>query len=166
MYAWADTVAQSGGLRLGGGGSFQVAAWQRLNGGAGRRSVRSRAMALGLGLAVAGLNRAGIGPLRSDVSGVALRRGALAGFTEVLARLDVPAAHVIFGHTHRAGPLPGDDPSEWGRLLNTGSWVYEARFIGDDPLGSPYRPGFAVIVARRRAAGAGQLARPGVKQTA
>ena len=79
MYAWADTVAQSGGLRLGGGGSFQVAAWQRLNGGAGRRSVRSRAMALGLGVAIAGLNRAGIGPLRSDVSGVALRRGALAG---------------------------------------------------------------------------------------
>ena len=147
MYAWADTVAQSGGLRLGGGGSFQVAAWQRLNGGAGRRSVRRRAMALGLGMAIAGLNRAGIGPLRSDVSGVALRRGALAGFTEVLARLEVPAAHVIFGHTHRAGPLPGDDPSEWGRLLNTGSWVYEARFIGADPLGSPYRPGFAVIVA-------------------
>ncbi len=81
------------------------------------------------------------------MSGVALRRGALAGFTEVLARLGVPAAHVIFGHTHRAGPLPGDDPSEWGRLLNTGSWVYEARFIGEDPLGSPYRPGFAVIVA-------------------
>ena len=147
MYAWADTVAQSGGLRLGGGGSFQVAAWQRLNGGAGRRNVRSRAMALGLGVAIAGLNRAGIGPLRADVSGVALRRGALAGFTEVLARLGVPAAHVIFGHTHRAGPLPGDDPSEWGRLLNTGSWVYEARFIGDDPLGSPYRPGFAAIVA-------------------
>ena len=29
MYAWADAVAQSGGLRVGGGGSFQIAAWQR-----------------------------------------------------------------------------------------------------------------------------------------
>jgi len=146
MYAWADTIAQSGGLRLGGGGSFQIAAWQTLNGGAGRRRLRSRGMALGLAAVVAGLNRAGMGPLRADVSGVALRRGALAGFTEVLARLDVPAAHVIFGHTHRAGPLPRDDPSEWGRLLNTGSWVYEPRFVGADPLGSPYRPGFAVVV--------------------
>ena len=147
MYAWADTVAQSGGLHIGGGGSFQIAAWQRLNGGAGaRRSVRSRAMALGLAAAVAGLNRAGVGPLRADVSGVALRRGALAGFSESLARLSVPAAHVIFGHTHRAGPLPGDDRSEWGRLLNVGSWVYESRFVGDDPARSPYRPGFAAIV--------------------
>ena len=111
MYAWADTVAQSGGLHVGGGGSFQVAAWHRLNGAGGRRSVRSRAMALGLAAAVAGLNRAGVGPLRPDVSGVALRRGALAGFTEVLARLDVTAAHVIFGaHPPRrslAGRRPG-----------------------------------------------------------
>ena len=151
MYAWADTVAQSGGLRLGHGGSFQIAAWQALNGGAGRRSLRSRAMALGLASAVAGLNRAGIGPLRPDVSGVALRRGALAAFTEVVDRLGVPARHVIFGHTHRAGPLPADDRSEWGatgsiRLLNTGSWVDEPRFVGADPLGSPYRAGFAAIV--------------------
>ena len=146
MYAWADTVAQSGGLHVGRGGSFQIAAWQALNGGARRRSVRSRATALGLAAAVAGLNRVGMGPLRPDVSGVALRRGALAGFSEVVTRLQVPASHVIFGHTHRAGPLPRDDRSEWGRLINTGSWVHEARFIGDDPTGSPYRPGFAAIV--------------------
>jgi hypothetical protein len=84
-----------------------------------------------------------------------LRRGALAGFTETLDRLGVPAAHVIFGHTHRAGPLPGDDRSEWSgsggrtggtRLVNTGSWVYEPRFIGADRLGSPYRPGFGAVV--------------------
>ena len=106
MYAWADTVAQSGGLHVGGGGSFQIAAWQRLNGGAGGRPrVRSRAMALGLAAAVAGLNRAGIGPLRPDVSGVALRRGALAGFTEVLDRLDVPRApRDLRAHAPRRAP--------------------------------------------------------------
>jgi hypothetical protein len=148
MYAWAETVAQSGGLRVGRGGSFQIGAWQALNGAGGtRRSLRARAMALGLAAAVAGLNRAGMGPLRADVSGVALRRGALAAFAEVVGRLGVPpAAHVIFGHTHRAGPLQGDDPSEWGRLVNIGSWVDEARLIGDDPAGSPYRPGFAATV--------------------
>ena len=148
MYAWADTVAQSGGLHIGGGGSFQIAAWQALN---GRRSLRGRAMGIGLAAAVAGLNRAGIGPLKADVSGVALRRGALAGFSEAVTRLRVPTSHVIFGHTHRAGPLEGDDRSEWSatggtRLMNVGSWVYEARFVGDDPGGSPYRPGFAAVV--------------------
>jgi hypothetical protein len=150
MYAWADTVAQSGGLRLGRGGSFQIGAWEALN-GAGPRSLRSCVMALGLAAAVAGVNRVGMGPLRADVSGVALRRGALGAFTEVVGRLGVPAAHVIFGHTHRAGPLPGDDWSEWGatggtRLINTGSWVHEPRFVGDDPRGSPYRAGFAATV--------------------
>ncbi len=59
---------------------------------------------------------------------------------------------MIFGHTHRAGPLPGDDAQRVGAparargLLNTGSWVYEPGFLGDDPARSPYRPGFAVVL--------------------
>jgi hypothetical protein len=153
MYAWIDAVAEFGGLRGGGSdGSFQITAWEALNGAGGRRSLRSRAMALGLGAAVAGLNRAGMGPLRADVSGVALRRSALAAFGQVLDRLGVPpTGHVIFGHTHRAGPLPGDDQGEWRategtRLINTGSWVHERRFLGPDPFSSPYRAGFAAIV--------------------
>jgi hypothetical protein len=108
--------------------------------------VRSRAAAASFPALVAGLNRAGLGPLRPDVSGVELRRAALRAFAEVTDRLDVRAAHVIFGHTHRAGPLPGDDRSEWGRMLNTGSWVHEPGFLGDSPRESPYRPGFAAIV--------------------
>ncbi|MGB0094259.1 MAG: hypothetical protein WBP81_17230, partial [Solirubrobacteraceae bacterium] len=76
-----------------------------------------------------------------------LRRAALRAFGEVLARLDISAAHVLFGHTHRAGPLPRDDRSEWrgptGRaVLNTGSWVHEPAFLGAAPSESPYRPGF------------------------
>ena len=59
------------------------------------------------------LNRAGLGPLRADISGPELRRGALRAFGEVLTRLRVDAPHVIFGHTHRAGPLPADDRYEW-----------------------------------------------------
>jgi len=69
---------------------------------------------------------------------------------EVVARLQIDARHVIFGHTHRSGPLPDDDPGEWrlaggGRLLNTGCWVYESMYLDRD-WGSPYWPGGAAIV--------------------
>ena len=58
---------------------------------------------------------------------------------------------MIFGHTHRAGPLPGDERAEWrslsgARLYNTGSWLLDPSFLGADPKTSPYRPGFAALV--------------------
>ncbi len=92
----------------------------------------------GVQAAVLALNRAGIGPLRPDVSGHELRRAGLHAFETVLGRLGVPARHAIFGHTHRAGPLPGDDRSEWvaatgAAMLNTGCWVYERGLLGADP---------------------------------
>lgn len=148
MYAWIDTVAQMGGLRgSGSDGSFQIKAWRALTGADGSGGLRRRALLVAFPGVVAGLNALGLGPLRADVSAVELRRAALGAFGEVLARLEVPAAaHVLFGHTHRAGPLPGDEPSEWGRLLNTGSWVYEPGYLGDAPHESPYRPGFAAVV--------------------
>ena len=98
-------------------------------------------------LAIAGLNRLGLGPLRADLSGVELRRASLRAMGEVVARLRIDARHVIFGHTHRSGPLPDDDPNEWrlaggGRLLNTGCWVYESMYL-DRHWGNPYRPGAA-----------------------
>ena len=154
MYAWIDAVAQTGGLRgSGGDGSFQVRAWRAL-GGAGRRGgvgrrggLRRRGLAVAFPVVVAALNRAGMGPLRADVSGHELRRAGLRAFGEVLARLGLPpGAHVMFGHTHRAGPLPADDQGEWGRVLNTGSWVHDPAWIGDSPGDSPYRPGFAATL--------------------
>lgn len=148
MYAWIDAVAQTGGLRgSGGDGSFQVRAWRALSRGGGGGGLRRRGMAAAFPAAVAVLNRAGMGPLRADVSGPELRRAGLRAFHEVLRRLGVPAnAHVIFGHTHRAGPLPDDDRGEWGRAVNAGSWVHDPAWIGDSPGDSPYRPGFAVVV--------------------
>jgi hypothetical protein len=70
---------------------------------------------------------------------------------EVTARLQIPAADVIFGHTHRAGPLPGDALEAWRtasgtRLWNSGSWLFERAFLGWEPQASPYRPGFCVLV--------------------
>jgi hypothetical protein len=102
-------------------------------------------------VAVAALNRLGLGPLTADLSGAQLRRAGLRAFAEVLERLSIDAPHAIFGHTHRAGPLPGDDRAEWvtsagTEIVNSGCWLREPRFMGSDPARSPYRPGFAVIV--------------------
>lgn len=152
LYAWIDAIAQSGRPQAGGGsGTVQVRAWRALAPSERRWSLRRAGIGMVFGAVVAALNRAHMGPLRADVSGVQLRRAALQAFDEVLVRLGVDAPHVIFGHTHRAGPLPGDERSEWTaskgtRLVNTGCWVHEPGFLGEDPSRSPYRPGFCAFV--------------------
>lgn len=105
--------------------------------------------------AVAALNRLGLGPFDPDISGHALRRAGLQAMAEVVRRLDIEAEHVIFGHTHRPGPLP-TDVDEWTlpargdrpptRLMNTGSWVYQPLFLAARPSDSPYWPGRCVVV--------------------
>ena len=151
IYAWIHAVAQradpdrSGML---GGGS--VRGWDALT-GPGRRTLRGRVIAFGWPVAIAGLNRAGLGPFRAHLSGPELRQAGLRAVTEVVARLNAETGYVIFGHTHRAGPLPTDDGAEWctvggTRLINSGCWVEEPSFLGPDPMRSPYRPGFAVRV--------------------
>jgi hypothetical protein len=151
MYAWIDAVAQGGGVRGRGGGGLQVRAWRALQGRRRRRSIRGAGVALAFPALVAALNRAGLGPLRAAVSGEELRRAGLRGFAEALERLDVRAAHVVSGHTHRAGPLPGDELAEWTTstgavMLNVGSWVNEKGFLTDSQRESPYRPGFCAVI--------------------
>ncbi|HEV2752556.1 MAG TPA: hypothetical protein VGV36_01835, partial [Solirubrobacteraceae bacterium] len=152
LYAWTHAVAQRaqpGRAAAGAGGSIKV--WRLLAGGA-RRPIRHRALAAAFPLAVAALNRAGLGALSSDLRGSELRRSALVAMAEVQRRLGIEAPHVVFAHTHRTGPLHGDDPDEWRgaagtRLHNTGSWVYETHFMSPDPTGtSPYWPGGAVAL--------------------
>ena len=152
MYAWIHVVAQNGGARLGRGShGASTRAWSTLTGSRQRRDLRGRALVAAFPAAVAALNLAGLGPLRADISGPELRRAGLRAFGEVLARLRVPAPHVVFGHTHRAGPLPGDELAEWraptgAQITNSGCWVHEPGFLGSRPERSPYRVGFAVIV--------------------
>jgi hypothetical protein len=161
MYAWLDAVAQTGGPRLGGGRTTgasasatgaSASAWRALAGGDGqRRGLRRRVLAAAFPAVVAGLNRAGLGPLSADLSSGGMRRARLAALGEVLLRLGVHAPHVLFGHTHRAGPLPADDRAEWRTitgttLTNVGSWVNDATFVGDDASVSPYCPGFGVML--------------------
>jgi hypothetical protein len=152
MYAWLHAVAQ--GAVPGRGSGLQggsVRGWRALTERRGRRGVRDRAIAATWPVVIAALNRAGLGPLRAEISGSALRRSGLRSMAEVCAALGVSADYVIFGHTHRAGPVPGDDPAEWvtargARLINSGCWVHEPAFMGSDPSQSPYRTGFCVVV--------------------
>ena len=113
--------------------------------------LRSSAVRRGFPLAVATLNRLGLGPLQANISASELRRTALVAMGEVAAALQLGDAHVVFGHTHRAGPLPGDDLQEWrgrlgARLINTGSWTYSAGFLGQEDSDNPYWPGSCVVV--------------------
>jgi predicted phosphodiesterase len=92
--------------------------------------------------------------LRGDRVGTApgeVRRPGLLPIGLVLERLRVEADHVLFGHTHRTGPLPGDPAAAWHRrdgtaLWNTGSWVYERAYVGSDGPRSPYWPGTVLML--------------------
>jgi Calcineurin-like phosphoesterase superfamily domain len=149
LYQLAQTPSTA--LRTLAAGSASTGVWKTLNGG-GSRGLRARLLGdLAIPAAVAVLNRAGLGPLEAEISGPQLRRAALRAMGEVIESLGIDAGHVIFGHTHRAGPLPGDDPAEWtapggARLLNSGSWIYEPAFLGESAGDSPHWPGGLVIV--------------------
>jgi hypothetical protein len=150
MYALLDALAaRVADGRAAAPGNASVKVWSRLTPG-GPRSWHGRLLVGAFPLGIAALNRAGLGPVKADLSGPELRRAALRAMGEVVARLRVHARHVIFGHTHRAGPLPGDDAHEWalaggGALLNLGSWVYESMYL-DRQWGNPYWPGGAALL--------------------
>jgi hypothetical protein len=152
LYAWIYAMAQRVDPERGGSiHNGSVRGWTALTGPRRRRDIRRRALALAYPTLVAGLNRARIGPFDAELSGAALRRAGLRGVEEACRRLGVGADHVIFGHTHRAGPLPGDDQFEWrtatgARLINSGCWINEPSFLGADARRSPYRVGFCVTV--------------------
>jgi len=185
MYDWLDALFE---VWSGVSGGLQVRVWRSLRRRRRRRTWRQHGAALTIPIGVAALNRAGLGPLGSDLSAAELRRAGLRAFDQVLEALGVQAAYAIFGHTHRAGPLPGDQAGEWTSgagtsLINTGSWVRSPELMGGSSDRSPYRPGFAVLVADEGPPGLINLleahlpvytasedgaspARPGVKQTA
>lgn len=151
LYAWTHAVAQSTAGDVARSQQTSSRVWRALAGRKGGRSLRRRAVVAAFPAAVAALNRAGLGPLQSDVSMPALSRAGLRATVCVLAGLGVSAPYVIFGHTHRAGPLPGDDLADWataagGRMINTGSWVFDRQFVGEVPNESPYWPGGCVVL--------------------
>lgn len=149
MYELLDAIAaRVGDGRAAAPAKASANAWQRLSPDGERDAWRGRLLAGAFPVTIAALNRLGIGPLKADLSGVELRRASLRAMGEVVARLGIDARHVIFGHTHRSGPLPDDDANEWrlaggAQLINTGCWVYESMYLDRD-WGNPYWPGAAV----------------------
>lgn len=152
LYALHFEMAQAVSRRaLARGGRWSRDVWRRTGGGANGRISRIALGRLTIPGAVALLNLSGIGPFSATLTGAELRRAGLRAIGEVATNLGVDARHLAFGHTHRPGPLPGDDPAEWRapagmRLWNSGSWFHEPAFMGERPERSPYRPGGALIV--------------------
>jgi hypothetical protein len=152
IYAFHHELAQSlNSPRVQQGSAFSRTVWARAN-GAGGGVIGFLLGRVTIPGAVAVLNRAGVGPFTSDISGAELRRSGLAAMTAVVRGLGVEAEHVLFGHTHRAGPLDGhDDRDGWEpfggpRLWNTGSWYYESVFVDPDDRANPYWPGTVVTL--------------------
>jgi hypothetical protein len=96
--------------------------------------------------------RARFAPLTALVLGLQMRRASLPALARVVHRLGIDADHVIFGHVHRCGPLPGDDARRWrgpgGRpaIANTGGWTYEPVLVHRARPPHPYWPGGAVVL--------------------
>src|SRR4051812_34579465 len=149
VYAWVDTVARHApGDRAARGAGGAAKAYETLA-GSGPRALRARILGAAFPLVIGALNRAGLGPLTSDLAGAELRRASLRAMAEVVRRLDIEAEHVIFGHSHRAGPLPDDLDAEWRtatgtRLHNAGCWVFETHFLSGAGAKSPYWPGTTI----------------------
>src|SRR3954447_2996361 len=151
LYAWINAAAQRAGQgRLGAGAGGAGRAYELLQGD-GHSPIRARLLTAVFPLGIRGINLLGLGPVSSDLSGDALRRNALESVSQALGRLQVEAEHVVFGHSHRAGPLPADDVTEWRTpsgawLHNSGSWVHEPLFTAAAGTESPYWPGGAIVV--------------------
>lgn len=149
VYALSHQLAQAASSSRGVAVSDASArVWTRVSPASGRRDLGARLLGdVAIPTAVAALNRAGFGPFRARLTGAELRRAGLEAMAAVVSGLGIEARHVVFGHTHRAGPEDGEAGFELaggGALLNCGSWIEDAALGGDGR--SPYRPGGVVRV--------------------
>ena len=142
-------LAQSGALRRAATAARpSERVWHWINGedgrGSGRRLVAGAAGRAAVPAAVWAINRALGAEFVADLSARAISRGGIAGATEMVRRLRIEAEHVITGHTHRAGPGPGEEPWEipgGGTLHNTGNWIFAAVLHPSGTRPGPYWPG-------------------------
>jgi predicted phosphodiesterase len=144
LYAFAYALAQgSSRARRVLGMDVSRNVWKRIDNPRGLRDRATRDVAIPS--AVWALNSAGLGPFEARITGTKLRDSGLAAMEALIAALQIDAKEVVFGHTHRPGPLPGD--TGWDRrLINTGSWLYEPNLLGTTAGDSPYWPGTVLYI--------------------
>jgi Calcineurin-like phosphoesterase len=151
--AFLYALAQAGVGGHQGAANPSARIWAMLNTGE-TRGARLRGWLLGA-VAVPGAvgiaNRLGLGPVRSDLSPGAITRAGLAAIAAVVESLAIDAEHLIFGHTHRRGPM--QDEAGWRAgatsLWNTGSWVHAPTLLGPTAAESPYWPGTVALVGEQ-----------------
>jgi predicted phosphodiesterase len=127
-------------------------AWRAVSAATSRDGANSRArraalratIGAGVPAGVWTLNRLLRAEFDADFSAASISHSGIAAATELAARLDLGAADLITGHSHRGGP--GDGEAEWplpggGRLHNTGSWVFASAFHHPGTPPSAYWPG-------------------------
>ena len=153
IYALSHALAQNARARPATRrGNLSRSVWSAANGdrGAAGRLKGTLIGKAAIPAAVMAINAAGMGPFKADISGEELRRAGLEAIGAVVERLGVEADHVLYGHTHRAGPLDGETDG-WTlpsgtRLTNTGSWVHEEAFVGASGPSNPYWPGRVALL--------------------
>ncbi len=114
------------------------------NGNRLRQATFKAVLAAGVPASVWLLNRLVRADFEADLSAGSITRSGVAAATEMARRLQVEAAHVITGHTHRGGPE--DNEAQWplpagGQLHNTGSWVFANALHHPGSPPGPYWPG-------------------------
>jgi hypothetical protein len=151
IYALLYALAQGTDANRVGAGNPTLRLWRSVARGS-TRGTKARNWLLG-SVAVPGAvgiaNRLGLGPVQADISASAITSAGLVAIGDVVERLGIEAKTVIFGHTHRRGPMPAD--GEWalpggGRLLNTGSWVHSPTLLRSTAARSPYWPGTIAVL--------------------
>jgi predicted phosphodiesterase len=147
VYGFSWGFAQSRGPdRIGGRARPTAAAWRRLS-GAGPSRLRSRLLGgVAFPLAARGIGRALGRRFDTDISVENISRAGLGAIREALVRLGVETRYVVYGHTHRPGPLPFDDRARWRlpggtEVHGSGSWTYSPGLCGPSSERSRFWPG-------------------------
>ena len=114
--------------------------------GNGAGPIRTRLLSsVAFPATVRGLSRVLRREFVTDISVAGISRAGLAAMREVVERLQLDCEHVVFGHTHRPGPLEGDSTADWqargANLHATGSWVYSSGLCGPNAAESVFWPG-------------------------